>query len=107
MKKSFFVGFLATLGFAEEWRPSYYKPAASTHGSVEKIEISEPSFPRVNVNALFPFSGTSASSYNAASDAAIQNAENNLNEHHNKQNMTTMKAMLKSRRSIRESSYVN
>ena len=82
MKKSFFVGFLATLGFAEEWRPSYYKPAASTHGSVEKIEISEPSYPRVNVNALFPFSGTSASSYNAASDAAIQNAENNLISEH-------------------------
>lgn len=79
MKKSFFVGFLATLGYAEEWRPSYYKPTPSpSHDSYKKIEISEPSYPRVNVNSLFPFSGTSASSYNAATDAAIQNAENNL-----------------------------
>ena len=74
MKKSFFVGFLATLGYAEEWRPSYYKPSASKHEDFKEIEISEPSYPRVNVNALFPFSGTSASSYNAASSAAIQNA---------------------------------
>ena len=58
MKKSFFVGFLATLGLAEtNWKAPTYQ---SQHTS--EVVISEPNYPRINTN-LFP---------------AIRNAENNF-----------------------------
>ena len=73
MKKSFFVGFLATLGLAEtDWKAPTYQ---SQHTS--EVVISEPNYPRINTN-LFPVSGSSASSYNSAVDGAIRNAENNF-----------------------------
>lgn len=65
MKKSFFVGFLATLGVSAstpaDWQPTYYKPADSHTSKTETSSVTvTQEFPKVNVNTLFPFSGTSA-----------------------------------------------
>lgn len=76
MKKSFFVGFLGTLTYASDWQPTYYK--SSAHTSEKPIEIPEVTYPSVNVNALFPFSGTSAYSYQAASNQVIEQARGSL-----------------------------
>lgn len=81
MKNSFFVGFLATLGASTtvDWQPTYYTPTTTSHTSSTSTPTTTSTtsaikYPSVNVNTLFPFSGTSYQSYNAASSSAINNA---------------------------------
>lgn len=76
MKQTFFVGFLGSLSYASDWQPTYYKPSSYSYD--KPIEIPDIKYPSVNVNALFPFSGTSAYSYQAASNQVIQQARGSL-----------------------------
>lgn len=74
MKKSFFVGFLATVAFADsDWTPTYYKPT-SKPTPPPPTHPTPPVYPSVNPNVLFPLSGTSYGSYVDATNQAIDNA---------------------------------